>query len=64
MVSAFTFSMDPITITAIDSILIDSEYRKRYYLSVEFGAEYIIEGIGATSGLFENMEFFEWESEQ
>jgi hypothetical protein len=28
-----------------------------------FGAEYIIEGIGATSGLFENMWFFEWGSE-
>jgi hypothetical protein len=27
------------------------------------GAEYIIEGIGATSGLFENMFFFEWYSE-
>ncbi len=63
IVSAYTFSMDPIIITAIDSILIDYEYRKRFNLSVEFGAEYIIEGIGATSGLFENMEFFEWESE-
>ncbi len=43
--------------------LANYEYRKRFNLSVEFGAEYIIEGIGATSGLFENMEFFEWESE-
>lgn len=61
--SAFTFSMEPIIITAIDSILIDSEYKKRFHLSIQFGAEYIIEGIGASSGLFENMEFFEWESD-
>ena len=61
--SAFTISMEPITITAIDSILVDYEYKKRFHLSVPYGAEYIIEGIGATSGLFENMEFFEWESE-
>lgn len=59
----YTYTLEPITITVIDSILVDSAYRKRFHLSVPYGAEYIIEGIGATSGLFENMMFFEWESE-
>ncbi len=57
------FAMEPIIITAIDSVLIDSEYKKRFHLNDSFGAEYIIEGIGATTGLFEYMGFFESESE-
>jgi hypothetical protein len=64
--SAYTFlDGDPITISAIDSILIDEEYKRRLHLYCEDAgvAEYIIEGIGATSGLFENMWFFEWHSE-
>jgi len=61
--SAFTIPLsDPIIITAIDSILIDSVYKKRFHLNIAFGAQYIIEDIGATTGLFENMEFFEWDS--
>ncbi len=63
VISAYTYSFaDPIVVTAIDSILIDGEYKKRMQLN-GMGAEYIIEGIGATSGLFENMFFFEWYSE-
>jgi hypothetical protein len=64
--SVFTYATDsPLVVTAIDSVLIDSVYRKRLYLNTDpdFGAQYMIEGIGATSGLFENMVFFEWNSE-
>lgn len=62
--SAYTFLIDgPIIITAIDSILIDGDYKKRFHLTPQLGAEFIIEGIGATTGLFENMIFFEWYSE-
>jgi hypothetical protein len=63
VISAYTYSFaDPIMVTAIDSVLIDGEYKKRMQLN-GMGAEFIIEGIGATSGLFENMFFFEWYSE-
>ena len=64
--SAYTFIVDqPPIITAVDSIMVDGEYKKRMHLNFEEdeGAEYIIEGIGATSGLFENMVFFQWGSE-
>lgn len=62
--SAFTFTMNvPITIAAIDSVMVGPSYKKRFLLNNEYGAEYIIEDIGATSGLFENMVFFEWDSE-
>jgi hypothetical protein len=61
--SAFTHYNDyPITITAIDTILVDSEPKKRFHLNWVSGADYIIEDIGATSGLFENMVFVAWES--
>jgi len=64
VISAFTFtSGDPIIVTVIDSVLIESEYKKRFHLNLEYGAEFIIEDIGASSGLFENMAFFEWDSE-
>jgi len=63
VLSAFTDPEEPIIVTAIDSVLVGSEYKKRFHLNLELGAEYIIEGIGATSGLFENMYFFEWNSE-
>jgi hypothetical protein len=64
--SAFTFTFeDPIIVIDVDSIPVDGEYKRRLRLNSEeyFGAEYIIEDIGATSGLFENMYFFEWGSE-
>jgi hypothetical protein len=62
--SAYTFSMGPIIITQIDSVIIDSAYKKRFHLNIaDNGAEYIIESIGATTGLFEDMVFFEWSSE-
>ncbi len=51
-----------IIVMGIDSILVDGEYKRRLQLNNP-GAEYIIEGIGATSGLFENMFFFEWYSQ-
>jgi hypothetical protein len=61
--SAYTFLMgDPIIVIAIDSILVDGDYKRRLQINAQ-GAEYIIEGIGATSGLFENMFFFEWYSQ-
>jgi hypothetical protein len=50
------------TVVAVDSVLIDGDYKKRLYLNL-FGAEYIIEGIGATSGLFEPFCQFEYHSD-
>jgi hypothetical protein len=63
--SAFTFPLmgAPILVTAIDSVMVDGANKIRFHINPEFGAEYIIEDIGATSGLFENMSFFEWGSE-
>lgn len=64
--SAFTFIFeDPIIVTGVDSVLVGGDYKRRLELNSEEGggAEYIIEDIGATSGLFENMFFFEWGSE-
>lgn len=65
--SAFTWvdNEEPVIVTAVDSIMVEGEYKKRMQLNFEegSGAEYIIEDIGATSGLFENMWFFEWGSE-
>lgn len=64
--SAYTFFIDsPLIVSGIDSIQIDGQYKRRLHLNADpsIGAEYIIEGIGATSGLFENMIFFEWGSE-
>jgi len=67
VLSAFTFTEfgNPVIVTSVDSILVDGEFMKRMHLNFEEGGggEYIIEGIGATSGLFENMYFFEWGSE-
>ena len=64
--SAYTdFIYHPLIVTSIDSVLINNEYEKRFQLNNEVGegTQYIIEDIGASSGLFENMVFFEWESE-
>lgn len=64
--SAYTSFIDePITISDIDSILVDGVYKKRMRLTYDFmqGDKYIIEGIGATTGLFENIVFIEWWSE-
>jgi hypothetical protein len=59
------FDDSAIIVTAIDSVLVDNEYKKRMRLNFEEGegAQYIIEDIGASSGLFENMSFFEWGSD-
>jgi len=48
-----------ITIVSIDTILIDGEAKKRFHLSCDFGAKYIIEDIGAYTGLFEPLTWFE-----
>jgi len=61
-----TFIGDTITIGAIDTIMVNGEPRKLFILNhspMWGGAEYIIEGIGAQSGLFEWMTFFEWSSD-
>lgn len=61
--SAYSFlAGDPIIVIAIDSILVDGDFKRRLQLN-DPGAEYIIEDIGATTGLFENMFFFEWYSQ-
>ncbi len=61
--SAFTYPFEsPVIVTAIDSVLIGSVYKKRFHLNIQFGAEYIIEDVGATTGLFESMVLFEWDS--
>jgi hypothetical protein len=62
VVNAFTPSYGRfLVVTAIDSVIIDGEYKKRLHLNgyEVLGAEYIIEGIGQSTGLFENMLFFE-----
>ena len=61
--SAFTVGSVPITVTSVDSVQIDNQTKKRFHLSTPYGAENYIEDIGAASGLFENMYFFEWNSE-
>jgi hypothetical protein len=63
VISACTIPMQTIIVTSIDSVMIDSHYKKRFHLNIPFGAENIIEDIGPASGLFENMFFFEWDSE-
>jgi hypothetical protein len=61
--SAYTDFIDgPVSVTDIDSVLVGGENKKRLHLN-GYGAESIIEDIGATSGLFENMVFFEWYSD-
>lgn len=61
--SALTYSSQgPIIVTNIDSVIINSNFKKRFYLNIPFGAEYIIEDIGPNSGVLENMVFFEWGS--
>jgi hypothetical protein len=64
--SAFTQYNDlPILVDSVDSIMVDGDYKRRMHLSVgeEMCTDFIIEDIGATSGLFENMYFFEWGSD-
>jgi hypothetical protein len=63
--SCYTFTMgETIIVDSVDSILVDETYRRRLHLYADFGTvdDYIIEGIGATSGLFENIYMFEWAS--
>jgi hypothetical protein len=63
--SCYTSTMgEAIIVDSVDSILVDGTYRRRLHLYADFGTvdDYIIEGIGATSGLFENIYMFEWHS--
>jgi hypothetical protein len=63
--SGCTFTMgEQIIVDAVDSVLVNGDYKRRMHLygDASMVAEYIIEGIGATSGLFENMYMFEWSS--
>jgi hypothetical protein len=63
--SCYTSTMgEAIIVDSVDSILVDGTYRRRLHLYADFGTvdDYIIEGIGATSGLFENIYMFEWYS--
>jgi hypothetical protein len=51
-----------ITVVDIDTVMVDDEPKKRFHLLGEgFGGlgEYLIEDVGATTGLFEVMVFFE-----
>ncbi|NQT78136.1 MAG: T9SS type A sorting domain-containing protein [Bacteroidetes bacterium] len=48
-----------IVIDSIDTIQVDGESKQRFHLSCDFGAEYIIEDIGATTGLWESLTWFE-----
>jgi hypothetical protein len=61
--SACTFLLNQtIIVDTIDSVMVGQSYKRRLHLNNEYGANYLIEGIGASSGLFEQMIFFEWES--
>jgi hypothetical protein len=54
---------NPVTVTAIDSILIGTSYRKKWIIdgsSSGINNASIIEGIGSTLGLLEPMINFEW----
>lgn len=54
-----------LTVIAIDTTMVDGEPKKRFYLDYGgFGNEetYILEDVGASSGLFEAIIFFEVES--
>ena len=53
------FNGDLITIADIDTIMIDGESKKKFILSDNYGAEYIIEDIGASTGLFEPLTWFD-----
>ncbi len=46
------------TIIAIDSILINNKYRKRYTLNPDWAGKYWIEGIGSTRGLLSSIDPF------
>jgi hypothetical protein len=50
-----TTAWDDITVTNIDTILIDNEFKKRFHLSCAQSGytQYIIEDIGSSSGLFQ-----------
>jgi hypothetical protein len=56
-----------ITVDSIDEILIDGEWKKRFHLQLHCsfcgGAEYIIEDIGATTGLFNHLTYYTTYSE-
>lgn len=48
-----------ITVVSIDTIVLDGEPKKRFNLSENFGAEYIIEDVGASTGIWEPLIWFE-----
>ncbi len=53
MVLPINSDNDDITVVAIDSILLDNSYRKRYKIKQDWlGTNYWIEGIGSTKDLF------------
>lgn len=55
-----------ITVISVDTILVDGSAKRRLQLDNAgwgYGEEYIIEDVGATTGLFEALLFFENESE-
>lgn len=45
-----------ITVTGVDSVLINNEYRRKLYLSDSTYPKFLIEGIGHAAGFFEQME--------
>lgn len=66
VISAFTFSMEgPVTVGSVDSVMFGSEWKRQFHLNhiMGAGATLIIEDMGANSGLFQNMSFFEWDSQ-
>jgi hypothetical protein len=52
--------LNPFTVSAIDSILINNNYHKRYSINLRefFMDEYLIEGVGTTVGLLERVSEF------
>lgn len=50
-------------VTAIDSMLVGSTYRKTIWLGAPGGSEQWIEGVGSTHGLFQRNELASWEDQ-
>jgi hypothetical protein len=42
--------------------MIGNTWKKRFNLNNDMGATWIIEDVGASTGLLENLSFFEWDS--
>lgn len=63
IISANIFHPDlSIVIENVDSILVEGEYKRRLHLFYQGGysvADFIIEDIGSTTGLFEHLDLFE-----